>query len=92
MSLYSRDPYGNLPRARAINLRYGSKLRYIKCLRANANSAVVEGTFTEEDLNTIDKICTNALVRAEKVYNEEKQREAEASGRTSEEYRQYTGK
>jgi hypothetical protein len=83
--------YEQHPRKQAICLEYGAKLRSIRGLKQNARHALFEA-FSQDEISQIETICNNAESKAEKVYNEQRQHEAETSGRTSEEQRQYVGK
>jgi hypothetical protein len=70
--------YSHLDASRQVNLRYGSKIRYARCLLGNATSAekMNPGTFTEEELATIKRIETDVIARAEKEYKDAKKASA----------------
>lgn len=78
--------------AQVICRRYGTHLRVIRGVLANVKNNQPNGIFTQDDVDLITILCADAETRAEKAYREARQHEAETSGRTSEESRQYSGK
>lgn len=83
--------YDHLPKGQAINLEYGAKIRSIRGLRGSVKHQCASA-FSQDEKDLIDTICDDAEQRAKETWEHDTQSNAEASGGTSTEPRQYSGK
>lgn len=90
MGIPRYHPYPNRTPKQMCSLIYGSKLRFIRSLKAIAShTANLYAGLTPSEVEQIHAICDQAEKRAEEQH---KVCKAEVDSRTETEYRQYTGK
>lgn len=72
--------------AQQICMDYGSRIRYIRSLQASVSTANKVGggfdTFTQEDIEYINLICSQAEVRAKEKYDADREAEKGKSVRS----------
>lgn len=90
MGIY--ETYAKCTASQAANLRYGSKIRYLRGLQGYIRMLFyIFPVLTKEEVDTINEIVEKALVRAKEDHTKEAAA-AKANSGTSTEQRQYTGK
>lgn len=77
--------YDHLPEKQRSQLSYGGKIRYARCLIANAESAIrmYPGMFTDAEIKQIQKISLDAIDRAKTDFAKDGGRPASVDSESS---------